>query len=319
MAINSKYMKNIRIITYFFSIGAVAVCLVLLTGFIKERSEVLVKSGSGTDRVLSPVSANVDVRVASYNVLFGNWGTPKRIGEMFKPYNFDIICFSEVPDGDWTAKVGIELGMKYVHVGAIASANHENKFKSILSRTPLSNIHEIEINAAGWAPASMVGAETKIQGLKFLIYSLHIPGRPYFTDTASGSAAEFIANEVIPEIDNERFIIAGDFNNHIGDAPLNLIEEKGLRSTWVELDIDPQEKSTHQHIETGTESGVIDHIYYNISMVYRVLDGGIIYDAMNPPDEDKPMQRYRKEWEHYGKPLSDHRPIWAHISWKNSN
>lgn len=317
MVIKSNYMKNIKIIIYNFSIGAAAVCLVLLTGFIKEGSEVFVKSG--IDRVLLPDAARVDVRVASYNVLFGNWGTPKRIGEMFKPYNFDIICFSEVPDGDWTAKVGKEVGMKYSHVGAIASANHENKFKSILSRTPLSNFHEIEIYAAGWSPASMVGAEAEIQGLKFLIYSLHIPGRPYFTDTASGSAAEFIANVVIPEIDNERFIIVGDFNNHVGDAPLNLIEEKGLLSTWTDLNIDLHEKSTHQHIETGTESGIIDHIYYNISSVYRVLDGGIIYDAVNPADEDKPMPRYRKEWEHYGKPLSDHRPIWAHIIWRNFN
>jgi maltose 6'-phosphate phosphatase len=259
--------------------------------------------------------AFVEIKLAAYNVLFGNWGTPKRIGEMFKQYNLDVICFSEVPDGEWTAKVGKELGMDYTYVGKISSANHKDKFKSILSRTPLFNPHEIEINAEGWAPASMVGAETKIQGKIILVYSLHIPGRPYFSDTANGSASEFIANQVLPKIRNERFLIMGDFNNHIGDTPLNLLEEKGMRNAWNDLDIDVQQKSTHQHIETGTESGVIDHIYYNTKMMAKIYDGGIIMNAKNPQDEDKSMPNYRVEWEKYGKPLSDHRPIWVAIKW----
>jgi len=258
---------------------------------------------------------SIEMRLAAYNVLFGNWGTPKRIGEMFKPYNLDVICFSEVPDGNWTALVGKELGMDYAYVGKISSANHEDKFKSILSRTPLFNLHEIEINAQGWGPASMVGAETKIKGTNLLVYSLHIPGRPYFSDTATGSASEFIANTVLPEIKNKRFVIMGDFNNHLGDAPLHLLEASGMRSTWTDLNIDVKQKSTHQHIETGTESGVIDHIYYNTTMDAQVLDGGIITDANNPPNEEKTMSRYKAEWEKYNKPLSDHRPIWAAINW----
>ena len=31
-----------------------------------------------------PSGAFIEMRLAAYNVLFGNWGTPKRIGEMFK-------------------------------------------------------------------------------------------------------------------------------------------------------------------------------------------------------------------------------------------
>jgi endonuclease/exonuclease/phosphatase family metal-dependent hydrolase len=302
-------MKNSRFTFYTFSIGVLTAFL-LLTGFDNLVSE------REVPHTACKVNDNpVKVRIAAYNVLFGNWGTPKRIGEMFKPYNFDIICFSEVPGGDWTSQVGKELGMEYSYVGKISSANHEDKFKSILSRTPLSNQHEIEINAEGWAPASMVGAETEIYGLKLLVYSLHIPGRPYFNDKADSSAAEFIANTVIPGIDAEQFILMGDLNNSLGDAPLNLLENKGLRSTWSDLDIDLQEESTHQHIETGTESGVIDHIYYNRNSLVQVVDGGIIKDAMNPADEDKPMPRYRTEWEKYGKPLSDHRPVWAELSY----
>ena len=47
-----------------------------------------------------------NVRVASYNVEFGKNASPEEIGRMFKPYNLDIIGFNEVPDGDWTARVG---------------------------------------------------------------------------------------------------------------------------------------------------------------------------------------------------------------------
>ena len=35
--------------------------------------------------------------VASYNVVFGSMTTPEQLGEMFKPYNLDIIGLSEVP------------------------------------------------------------------------------------------------------------------------------------------------------------------------------------------------------------------------------
>ena len=265
-----------------------------------------------------PEEETSTVRVAAYNVLFGNWGTPERIGEMFEPHGFDIIGFSEVPEGDWTAKVGKVLGLDYSYVGKISSANHKDKYKSILSRTPLKNVHEIEITADGWSPASLVAADTRVRGLELRVYSLHIPGRPGFTDQADGSAAEFIAAQVIPGIDAERFIMIGDFNNHLGDAPLNLIEKAGLRATWHDLDFDVTVHSSHRHIETGAESGVIDHIYYNVASGAGATSGGIIHDAYNPPAEDKPMPRYRTEWDKYGKPLSDHRPVWAELSFATS-
>ena len=77
------------------------------------------------------------VRVAAYNVEFGKNASPEEIGKMFKPYDLDIIGFNEVPDGDWTARVGKVLGMKHTYVGKISSANHKDKYKSILSRTTL--------------------------------------------------------------------------------------------------------------------------------------------------------------------------------------
>lgn len=255
------------------------------------------------------------VRLAAYNVLFGIWAEPESVGEMFKPYDLDIIGFSEVPDGDWTARVGRVLGMEHTFVGKISSANHKDKFKSILSRTPLTNPHEVEINGVGWAPASLVGAETFVGNVPILVYSTHIPGRPAFTDTAEGSAAAFIADSVLPKATSSRanLVLLGDLNNLLGDEPLNRIEAKGVRSIWRDLGIDTTRLSTHQHIESGSESGVIDHIYFTGDSKVRAIQGGVIYDSFNAFSTDKTMPNYKIEWEHYGKPLSDHRPVWGVI------
>jgi endonuclease/exonuclease/phosphatase family metal-dependent hydrolase len=261
---------------------------------------------------LPPVQAVASrIRLAAYNVLFGIWAEPEAIGKMFKPYYLDVIGFSEVPDGDWTKRVGKVLGMDYAYVGKISSANHDDKFKSILSRTPLRQSHEIEIKSDGWSPASLVGAETTIRGTPLLVYSTHIPGRP----EAEGSAVEVIAKSVIPSAQkrSENMVILGDLNNRPGEEPLKRIESTGMRSMWADLKLDTSRLSTHQHIESGRESGVIDHIYYSETSKAKAIQGGIIYNAYNHPDADKTTSRYKSDWEAYGKPLSDHRPIWAEL------
>lgn len=251
------------------------------------------------------------IRLAAYNVLFGTWGEPDVIGEMFKPYHLDIIGFSEVPDGDWTKRVGEVLDMDHAYVGKISSANHEDKYKSILSRTPLSRPHEIKIEASGWSPASLVGAETVIRGKRLLIYSTHIPGRP----EVPGSAAAIIAKNVIPQaLDRSKnVVILGDLNNRPGDTTLEQIEATGMRSMWADLALNTSRLSTHQHIESGNESGIIDHIYFSAQSRAKAIRGGIIYNAFNHPDADKTSPRYKTDWKTYGKPLSDHRPIWSEL------
>ena len=110
----------------------------------------------------------IHARVAAYNVEFGRSTSPEQVGEMFKPYKLDIIGFNEVPDGDWTARVGKLLGMKHSYVGKISSANHKDKYKSILSRTPFEATaeHELSVERRGsWNPASVVKAVTKIDGV----------------------------------------------------------------------------------------------------------------------------------------------------------
>ena len=120
---------------------------------------------------------SISVRVAAYNVEFGKNASPEEIGKMFKPYNLDIIGFNEVPDGDWTDRVGKVLGMKHTYVGKISSANHKDKYKSILSRIPLRSTVEHDLTVQrkrSWNPASVVRAITQINGIPISFYSLHI-------------------------------------------------------------------------------------------------------------------------------------------------
>ena len=237
---------------------------------------------------------SIHVRVAAYNVEFGKSATPKQIGEMFKPYNLDIIGFNEVPDGDWTARVGKFLGMKHGYVGKISSANHKDKYKSILSRTPLEATAEHELTVQrkrSWNPASCVKAVTKIDGVPVAFYSLHICRS---TDSHNTGHAYRLAQDVLPKEKTDRVIVVGDFNNNIGDMAMKMLEESGLRPTWEGLKIDLSKEFTYNALKPEQSNlRVIDHIFYNTGSRARTRDGGII------------------ELE---KPLSDHKPVWAEIA-----
>ena len=237
-----------------------------------------------------PVADNpITVRVASYNVEFSKSASPEKIGEMFKPYKLDIIGFDEAPDGDWTARVGKVLGMEYCYVGRISSANHKDKYKSILSRTPLEGTeeHQLTSTGRGWNPASVVRAVTQIDGVSFAFYSLHI-----CKSGATDGHAHHLATKVLPKENTERVIIVGDFNNNIGDAAMSTVEGAGFRPTWEDLHIDVSREFTYNAQNPEKNLGVIDHILYNTSAGAKVTDGGII-ELENP--------------------LSDHKPIWAQI------
>lgn len=236
---------------------------------------------------------SIHVRVAAYNVEFGKNATPEEIGKMFKPYNLDIIGFNEVPDGDWTTRVGKVVGMKHTYVGKISSANHKDKYKSILSRTPLQSTVEHDLTVQrrrSWNPASVVQAITQIDGIPISFYSLHICRS---TDSDKTGHANRLANEVLPKDKTDRIIVLGDFNNEMGDNALQAIEKAGMRATWEDLKIDVSKEFTYNALDPKKNSGVIDHIFYNNLPRTKVIDGGII---------------------ELKKPLSDHKPVWAEIT-----
>ncbi len=229
----------------------------------------------------------ITVRVAAYNVEFGKSATPEEIGEMLKPYKLDIIGFDEAPDGDWTARVGKVLGMPHSFVGKISSANHKDKYKTILSRTALENTEEHTLTGRGWNPASVVRAVTKIDGVSFAFYSLHISG-----SKANEGHAHSLATEVLNKETTERVIVVGDFNNNIGDASMKTIEDAGFSPTWNDLEIDLSREFTYNAQDPKKNNGVIDHIFYNTSAGAKATDGAII---------------------ELKTPLSDHKPIWSQI------
>ena len=234
-----------------------------------------------------------NVRVAAYNVEFGKNASPEEIGKMFKPYNLDIIGFNEVPDGDWTARVGKILGMKHTYVGKISSANHKDKYKSILSLTPLQSTveHELTVKRSrSWNPASVVRAVTQINGIPISFYSLHVSCSLNSHNTGH---AYRLANEILPKDKTDRIIVLGDFNNHFGDNALKKIEQAGMRATWEDLKIDVSKKSTFHALNPKINLGVIDHIFYSTKSKAKVTEGGII---------------------ELKKALSDHKPVWAEFS-----
>ena len=235
----------------------------------------------------------IHVRVAAYNVEFGKNASPEEIGKMFKPYNLDIIGFNEVPDGDWTARVGKVLGMKHSYVGKISSANHKDKYKSILSRTPLEATVEHELSVErrrSWNPASVVSAVTQIDDIPIAFYSLHICRS---TDSHKTGHAYRLANEVLPKDKTDRIIVLGDFNNEMGDSALQKIEQTGMRATWEDLKIDVSKEFTYNALDPKKNHGVIDHIFYSTKSKAEVTEGGII---------------------ELKKALSDHKPVWAEIA-----
>ena len=218
----------------------------------------------------------IHVRVAAYNVEFGKNASPEEIGRMFKPYNLDIIGFNEVPDGDWTARVGNVLGMRHSYVGKISSANHKDKYKSILSRTPLQSTVEHDLTVQrrrSWNPASVVQAITQIDGIPISFYSLHICRS---TDSDKTGHAYRLANEILPKDKTDRIIVLGDFNNEMGDVAMNMLEASGLRPTWKDLKIDVSKEFTYNALKPTKNSGVIDHIFYSTKSKAKVAEGGII-------------------------------------------
>lgn len=260
-------------------------------------------------------NVNVRLRMGEYNVLFGLWGTPEDIGRMFKPYNIDVLCFNEVPNDDWTERVGRVIGLEHIYVGEHSSGNHKNKYKSILSRYPLYNKKEIVVVSDGWH-SSVVSATIKVKGIPIRILSTHIPG----ANRMQGSASNFIATSVIKH--NENTFLLGDLNNTLRDGVLDCFGDNGMISNWDALGMDVTNMSTCKDLEN--DDGVIDHIFFKGSPTtgIRVVRGGIILDAYNDGNVDKEMSENdnsccasaierKRTWYGLGKPLSDHLPIWT--------
>ena len=228
------------------------------------------------------------VKVATFNVEAGKKGGPDAIAKLFVNFQPDILAFNEVPGGNWSERVGEILDMNYVYVGKISSANHKNKYKSILSRTPLMNTEEFRLSAKGkWGPASAVKAATIINDVSIAIYSLHVAA----SRKNNGHTNQFF-KDVLSQDTSENILVMGDFNNKLGTSEINVLEEGEFRPIWRDLNIEVSKETSVVNKKKRNRHGVIDHIFYKAAPSVKALKGGLVdIDAY--------------------KPLSDHKPIWA--------
>ena len=260
-----------------------------------------------------PVAADQDratkLRVVAYNVACGQWATPEQIAAALKPLNPDIVLLSEVPKAnrgkkvkDWSHRLAEALDLDHVHVGTVSSANHKapkwgdvtgnygGKFKSILSRTPLSEGKDFLPEGSGWARASAVRVETEIAGRKFALYSLHLPGfahnkkQPTSSAAWEGSKHKNLAEHIKAEDPSFDVIVGGDFN----EWTHSLVMRSLLKDA---------------KLENATKEKSIDHILYSTKGSVKLLESKRDWGPKDPTKQNERSEGH----------LSDHPWVWCEM------
>jgi endonuclease/exonuclease/phosphatase family metal-dependent hydrolase len=240
----SNFMKVIK---FACSIALLATAFTLPVSAEQERQEETTK-----------------LRVIAYNVACGQWATPEQIAELLKPLKPDLVLLSEVPKAipgkdvkDWSLRMAEALGLKHVQVGTSSSAGHMapkwgdvtgnygGKYKSILSRTPLTNSADIEVEGSGWKRAKPLRVETEIGGRKFALYSLHLPGfahhkqQPTSSKAWEGSKHKALSDHIKAEDPCYDLIVGGDFNEWTGSVVMRGLKDScKLNNVVTEQSID---------------------------------------------------------------------------------
>ena len=253
------------------------------------------------------------LRVVAYNVACGQWATPEQIAEVLKPLKADVILLSEVPKAnrgkkvkDWSRRLADALGLDHVAVGTVSSANHKapqwgdvtgdygGKFKSVLSRTPLTRGKDFLPEGSGWGRASAFRVETEINGRKFALYSLHLPGFAHHkrqpTQVASweGSKQRGLAEQINKEDASFDVIVGGDFNEWTD----GLVMRSLLKTTKM---------------KNATQEKSIDHILYSTKKGMKLLQTGRDWGPKNQNKENKKAEGC----------LSDHPWVWGDFEISN--
>jgi len=220
---------------------------------------------AGTVRTVTEAAQSQDLagrpgtlRLVAWNVACGQWCTPAQVADALKA-RFDgeapdIVTLNEVPKfnqgddaPDWSGEVARLLGLSHVYVGSVSSANHRapdwgdvtghygGKYKSILSRWPISNTHDYTLEGEGWSPASAVRAEVRVGEQRWAVYSLHIPGhRDYDKSKHKALAEDVLAHEPL-----EHVLVTGDFNVRTDSAVLAALKDSaGLTNAITDRAID---------------------------------------------------------------------------------
>lgn len=217
------------------------------------------------------------IRVASYNILCGQRGSPGDFAAALEPLSFDIIGLSETPSGDWVSQLGNELGMHHTLTGEISTAGHVDKYKAIVSRYPLENSKEIPITGSRWGQnCSTVQADILWNERRISFYSLHIPKNP----TRLNSGVDDLVNRIFTNDPEEILIATGDYNAHPEHETIQYLDRHGYRSAWHDLGSSKIPISTMEH----DSAGVIDHLVYRKCSSLEVMDGGTVDQKISLSD-----------------------------------
>ena len=253
------------------------------------------------------------LRVVAYNVACGQWATPERIAQELKVLKPDIVLLSEVPKAnrgkkvkDWSQRLADALDLDHIHVGTVSSAGHKSpnwgdptgnyggKFKSILSRTPLTEGKDISVEGSGWKRASAVRVETEIDGRKFALYSLHLPGfahhkrQPVELSVWEGSKHKALTDHINAEKESYNVIVGGDFN----EWTEGLVMKSMLKKT---------------RMKNATQEKSIDHILYSTKNKMKLLQTGRDWGPKNQNKDNVKSNGC----------LSDHPWVWAEFEVSN--
>lgn len=243
----------------------------------------------------NPDQPKRQLKVAAYNVEFSKSATAQEIGNFLRSYNFDVVCFSEAPGGEWTKNVARALGLKHYVTGRYSTAGHKDKYKAIVSKTPLYGYEEV-LMADTLHTATK--ARTKIDGKEVTLYSVHFPfgwRDQAHIDETTGKIKAFEEHLTENRTKEAYSLVMGDFNFIVSrqdtvSAYYELLKKSGYEVTWKGLNIPIDNKGTMvKFVAKGDNGRVIDHIMYRPEMM-KALQGEILE-----------MER----------PLSDHKPVWA--------
>ena len=237
------------------------------------------------------------IKLAAYNVEFSKNASAKEIGEQLKNHDFDVICFSEAPGGNWTEEVGSVIDLNHVVVGKYSTAGHKDKYKTIASRIPLFDYEEVLM---GDTLHSATRVKIMVNNTEMVIYAVHFPfaakDHPQPVIDKVTHKIQTLVNFLKVRQHEEITVAAGDFNFIPSNADsLNpyhqMFMDIGLDLSWKELGIDCTTRNTHNAFkpEDDGRGNVIDHIMYN-SEKMKALDGNILETE---------------------KHLSDHKLVWA--------
>ena len=176
------------------------------------------------------------------------------------------------------------------------TGDYGGKFKSVLSRTPLSKGKDYLPEGSGWGRASAFRVETEINGRKFALYSLHLPGfahhkrQPTQATSWEGSKQRGLAERINKEDASFEVIVGGDFNEWTD----GLVMRSLLKTTKM---------------ANATREKSIDHILYSTTRPIKLVETGRDWGPKNQNKENKKAEGC----------LSDHPWVWCEFEMPKIN